>query len=99
MVNLDTALNDSEITGTFQGDQSVLDFHWKNKNFHEAKIIGGSLSGSRFEDCSFTNVLFENVALDHVDFLRCSFDQCQLIHCAREGMEVKNCTGEPIIIG
>lgn len=97
MTNLDSVLNNSEITGVFQDDQSVLDFHWKGKKFHTAHVTGGSVSGSRFEDCSFTNVTFENVVLDHVDFIRCTFNHFQIVHCSHQGMEIRECSGEPMI--
>ncbi|MBU0766991.1 pentapeptide repeat-containing protein [Patescibacteria group bacterium] len=101
MQYLDSALDSAQITGDFEiPDNSVLDFPWKNKEFRNAHVRGGSLTGSTFEGCSFFETDFENIALDHVDFIRCHFENFRIINCPHDGMEIRECTGKPpTIIG
>ncbi len=50
---------------------------------------------SLFEECVFQNTTFENIYLEHVDFVRCHFENFKIIDCSREGMEMRECTGNP----
>jgi hypothetical protein len=96
MEPLDPVIGNSLIKGEyFLREREILDFPWRKTEFIEAKISGGSMTDSLFEDCIFKNTIFENIYLDHVDFVRCRFENFQIINCSREWMEMRECTGSP----
>ncbi|OIO55566.1 hypothetical protein AUJ46_01190 [Candidatus Peregrinibacteria bacterium CG1_02_54_53] len=102
MENLDAVLSRQHFSGEFILSEKgySLDYPWKNREFIEAHVTGGSMTGSLFEDCTFRNTTFENIYMDDVDFVRCRFENFRIINCSRDGMEMRECTGSPpIMIG
>ncbi|MFA6259658.1 MAG: hypothetical protein WCX29_03570 [Candidatus Peribacteraceae bacterium] len=97
MERLDAHLDRKHFSGEFAlpEEEYSLDYTWRKQEFINAHITGGSLMGSLFEDCVFNNTIFENVFIDDVDFVRCHFDNFKIINCSREGMEMRECTGNP----
>ncbi|MDD3896851.1 MAG: hypothetical protein PHU04_03350 [Candidatus Peribacteraceae bacterium] len=93
---IDSIIGKDHITGDFfLQEKEILDFPWRGTVFDEAKILGGSMMGSLFENCTFTNTTFENIHLDHVDFVRCHFESFKIINCSKDGMEIRECIGSP----
>ena len=96
MEYLDKVLSQPLIQGEFylkEGD--ILDYLWKNQEFIEAHVTGGSMIDSSFEDCTFRNATFENIFMDEIDFVRCHFENFRIINCSRDCMEMRECTGSP----
>lgn len=96
MENLDSVWGRKRVGGKFfLEEDAILDDVWKNGELIDLHVSGGSLTGSLFEDCTFRNTTFENIYLDHVDFVRCHFENFRIIHCSKDGMEMRECTGSP----
>lgn len=96
MQNLDAALGLQKLTGEFMLEENhVLDYAWKQTEFVDAYVVGGSLTGTLFENCTFINTTFKNIYLDHTDFIRCHFGKFSIVDCSHSGMEMRDCTGSP----
>ncbi|MDD4319085.1 MAG: pentapeptide repeat-containing protein [Candidatus Peribacteraceae bacterium] len=101
MESFDAVVGKKHITGEyFLQENEILDYPWKKTTFNDARVSGGSMTASLFEDCIFKNTTFEHIYLDDVDFVRCHFENFKIINCSHDAMEIRECTGSPpTIIG
>lgn len=67
------------VTGKYTLRGIVFDFSFERIQFRDCRIIGGSLAGSVFANCTFVGVMFDNVSLAFVEFRNCVIENTRCV--------------------
>jgi uncharacterized protein YjbI with pentapeptide repeats len=96
MAEFEAAKNRGYVRGIFHLN-GVLDATFTDVVFDEATLIGGSLSCSEFERCTWKDVKIVGTVLEFVEFRNCTIRDLTLRNCWIDQLEINGGTTERLV--